>query len=245
MTIIYKNELEEKDVQRIFEEAKKSLDEQKLMINQSKIILNEEKKESIVIQQDANTDVVELIVTIKWIDHRDLYAKFMDELLSASDYTLVSETFNVEDVLKNILSSACEGKEYFEFGGYSYPLTGRDITPKLASVDDLYRVFAGERSISDENLLMNTTDVKPGVALIRLNIQFHEKDKGEESLHIDIHRYRTEQTYQDQKVTVYEVTMNYDSFNAKLAEHYRQQFHDRFKLNAENQENLYIGVTLS
>ena len=82
MTIIYKNELEEKDVQRIFEEAKKSLDEQKLMINQSKIILNEEKKESIVIQQDTNTDVVELIVTIKWIDHRDLYARFQHKRVS-------------------------------------------------------------------------------------------------------------------------------------------------------------------
>lgn len=243
MTVIYKNELEEKDMNRIFEEAQNCLAEQEVAITQAKMILNDIKKESLAIQQ--NGDEVELQVTIKWIDHRPIYAQLMQEQLGVSNYDFVSETFNVGEVLNCILNAANEGREHFEFGGYSYSLAGRDITPKLASVDDLYRVFVGERSISDENLLMNTTDVKPGVALIRLNIQFHEKGEGEEALQVDIHRYRSEQTYHDQSVMVYEVTMNYDSFDAKLAEHYRKQFYDRFKLNAENQENLYIGVTLS
>lgn len=246
LAVIYKNDLEKKDAHRIFNEAKNSLVEENVVITQAKMILNADKKANLTISQSDEGEVT-LQVTIRFVNHRDLYASLMKEVLNVSDYTFISQTFNVNDLVEKVVQAAQAGEDMFEFGGYSYSLNNRDMTPKLASVDDLYRVFAGKRTISDENLLMNTTDVKPAVALVRLNVEFHEKEEGEESLDVIINRYQTNEEnlcYQNKAVTVYDVLLHYNSYEAKQAEHYRHQFYDRFKLQKENQENMFIGVTL-
>lgn len=246
MAVIYKNDLEKKDAHRIFTEAKNSLTEEDLVITQAQMILNANKKANLIISQSDEGEVT-LQVTIRFVNHRHLYDSLMKEVLNVSDYTFVSQTFNVNDLVEQVVKAAQVGEENFEFGGYSYSLNNRDMTPKLASVDDLYRVFAGKRTISDENLLMNTTDVKPAVALVRLNVEFHEKEEGEEALDVVINRYQTDEDnlqYHNEAVTVYDVLLHYNSYEAKQAERYRNQFYDRFKLQKENQENMFIGVTL-
>lgn len=154
------------------------------------------------------------------------------------------ETNQVAELVKTIIQAKEANDETVTVEGTDYSLNQQEMTPRLAAIDDLYHVFAGERQISDENLLMNTTNIKQGVAVIQLDIHCDTKTDGAEKLTIDINRYQSEEQYQNSPLTVYEVQLKYESHVEKLAERYQQQFADRLQLEDKEAKGC-LGITFA